>query len=93
MKKKNTKALITAYLAVLALNKRMAASISLFQPSENVKANDLKLNDDELEVAKAWNELWIGLEKLMNAMLRVRWVDANRMADETQKFNRDIESA
>lgn len=64
MVKKNTKILIAAYFAVLAVNKRMAASINLFQTRANIGANDLELNDEERNVAKDWNDVWISLDKL-----------------------------
>lgn len=79
MVKKNTKTLIAAYFAVLAVNKRMAASINLFQPRANIEADDLKLNDDEREVAKAWNDVWTSMDKLANAMLRAGWIEGKRV--------------
>ena len=76
MVKKNTKTLIAALLAVLAMNRRMAATIELSQPSANIEANDLELSDDERNVAKAWNDVWISMEKLTNEMKGAGWIDA-----------------
>lgn len=74
--KKNTKTLIAAHLAVLAMNRRMAATIKISQPSANIKANDLELSDDERNVAKAWNDVWISMEKLTNEMKGAGWIDS-----------------
>ena len=79
MEKKNTKTLIAAYFAVLAVNKRMAASINVLQPRANIEANDLDLNDDERNVAKAWNDVWTSLDKLANAMLQAGWIEGKRV--------------
>ena len=74
--KKNTKTLIAAHLAVLATNRRMAASLELSQPSSNLNANDLELSDDERNTVKAWNDVWISMEKLTNEMKGAGWIDA-----------------
>lgn len=90
MVKKNTKTLIGAYFAVLAINKRMAVSINLFQPRANIEANDLELNDDECNVAKAWNDVWISLDKLANAMQRARWIEGKRVQASIERKLRNV---
>ena len=90
MIKKNTKTLIAAYFAVLGINKRMAASINLFQLKANVKANNLDLNDDERNVAKAWNEVWISLDNLANAMQRADWIEGKRVQTSIERKLRNV---
>ena len=90
MVKKNTNTLIAAYFAVLAVNKRMAASINLFQSSANIKANDLELSDDERNVAKAWNDVWISMDELANAMQRAGWIDGKRVQASIEMKLRNI---
>ena len=77
--KKNTKALLEAIHAVWRIHKFNSAIIATYQPTANIEANDLKPTEQDLNVLKAWNEVWLAIEPLCQEMQKAGWIDAKRV--------------
>lgn len=53
--------------------------VMLSQPRANVEANDIKPSEQDIEIFKAWNDVWLGFEPLLHEMQKAGWIDANRV--------------
>ena len=53
--------------------------VMLSQPRANIEANDIKPSEQELNILKAWNEVWLGFEPLVREMQKAGWIDAARV--------------
>ena len=77
--KKNTKALLTAIHAVWRIHGFNSAIIASTQPKANIRANDIKPSEQDLNVLKAWNDVWLAIEPLCQEMQKAGWIDAKRV--------------
>ena len=88
--KKNTEALITAITTLWTIHKFNSAIIMSTQPSSNVQANDIHPTEQDREVLKAWDDIWVRLAPLANEMNRAGWIDGKRVQATFDKFAAEI---
>lgn len=63
--------------------------VMLSQPRANIEANNVNPSEQEPKILKAWDDVWLGFEPLVNETQKAGWIDADRVKSTHDQFRKE----